>query len=57
MIERYYPRQRRDDLQRRERGLGAGAIQQTESEWSQLIAMLERGGAPPVLGLSGLAVS
>jgi hypothetical protein len=27
--------------QRREGGLGAGAVQQTESAWSQLIAMLE----------------
>lgn len=26
---------------RRERGLGAGVIQQTESEWNELIAMLE----------------
>ena len=41
MIEEYYTRERPDDLQRRERGLGTGWIQQTESEWSQLIAMLE----------------
>jgi hypothetical protein len=41
MIEKYYTPEHRDDLQQRERGLGAGAIQQTEKEWSQLIAMLE----------------
>jgi hypothetical protein len=41
MIEKYYTREQPDDLQHRERGLGAGAIQQPESEWGQLIAMLE----------------
>jgi hypothetical protein len=40
-IERYYTREPRDDLQRRDRGLAPGAVQQTESEWSQLIGMLE----------------
>jgi hypothetical protein len=34
-------REQRDDLQRSERGLAVGAVQQTESEWSRLIAMLE----------------
>jgi hypothetical protein len=41
MIEKYYPREQPDDLRRREPGIGAGAIQQTKTEWSQLIAMLE----------------
>jgi hypothetical protein len=41
MVEKYYPREQPDNLQPRERGLGAGAVHQTESEWSELIAMLE----------------
>ena len=41
MIATYYMRERPEDRHRRERGLGAGTIQQTEGEWSQLIAMLE----------------
>jgi hypothetical protein len=41
MIEKHYSREQPDDLQRREPGIGAGAIQQTKTEWSQLIAMLE----------------
>jgi hypothetical protein len=41
MMEKYYTREQPDDLERRERELGAGAIRQTEREWSQLIAMLE----------------
>jgi hypothetical protein len=41
MIEMYCTREQRDDLPRRERGLGARTVQQTESEWSQLIGILE----------------
>lgn len=41
MIEKYYTRDQPADLQTRE--LGAGAIEQTESDWSQLIAMVELG--------------
>jgi hypothetical protein len=41
MIKMYYTREQPDDLQRRERGLGAWTLQQTEREWSELIAMLE----------------
>jgi hypothetical protein len=41
MIEKHLSREQPDDLLRREPGLGAGAIQQTKTEWSQLIAMLE----------------
>jgi hypothetical protein len=41
MIEKRDTREQPDDLRQRERGLGAGAVQRTESEWSQVIAMLE----------------
>jgi hypothetical protein len=41
MFEKYYPREQRDDLQERERECGARPVGQTESEWSQLIALLE----------------
>jgi hypothetical protein len=41
MLEKYYTREQPDDLQRRERGLEAGAVRQAESDWSQVIAMLE----------------
>jgi hypothetical protein len=40
-IEMRCTREQRDDLQRGERRLAATAAQQTESEWSQLISMLE----------------
>jgi hypothetical protein len=40
-IEMHCTREQRDDFQRGERELAASAVQQTESEWSQLIAMLE----------------
>ena len=41
MIEMYDSREQPDDLQRRDRGLAAGAGQPAESEWSQLIGILE----------------
>jgi hypothetical protein len=41
MIEKYYTTGQPDDLHRRERGLEAGGVRWLESEWNQLIAMLE----------------
>jgi hypothetical protein len=41
MIEKYCTHEKPEDLRRRERGPGAGAVGQTEREWGQLIAMLE----------------
>jgi hypothetical protein len=41
VIETYPAREQGDDLHRRGRGLEDEAVRQTESEWSEPIAMLE----------------